>query len=123
MQNQGALAYQRTAQQTAGPRDLEANLLARLASRLQHIRDNWPDSQPQLNETLNKNRKVWSIFVQSVTRDDHALPAPVRQNVANLGIFVMGQTYELLHGADPQKLDALININRQISAGLRGTGG
>jgi len=123
MHNQGALAYQRTAQQTAGPRDLEANLLARLATRLQQIRDNWPDSRPELIETLNKNRKVWSIFVQSVTKDDHPLPAPVRQNVANLGVFVLGQTFELLNGAEPHKLDALININRQISAGLRGNGG
>jgi flagellar protein FlaF len=122
MQHQGALAYQRTAQQTAGPRDLEANLLARLASRLQHIRDTWPENRPELTETLNKNRKVWSIFVQAVTKDDSPLPEPIRQNIANLGIFVMGQTYELLNGADPAKLDALININRQISAGLRGNG-
>lgn len=123
MLQQGALAYQRTAQQTAAPRDLEANLLARLASRLQTIRDNWPDSQDDLVEALNRNRKVWSIFLAAITSDDHPLPPPVRQNVANLGIFVMGQTYELLHGAEPQKLDALININRQISAGLRGNGG
>ncbi|UYQ73741.1 flagellar biosynthesis regulator FlaF [Pelagibacterium flavum] len=122
MQHQGALAYQRTAQQTASPRDLEANLLARLASRLQNIRDTWPESRPELTEALNKNRKVWSIFVQAVTKDDSPLPAPIRQNIANLGIFVMGQTYELLAGADPAKLDALININRQISAGLRSKG-
>ncbi|MEQ8446283.1 MAG: flagellar biosynthesis regulator FlaF [Pelagibacterium sp.] len=122
MQHQGALAYQRTAQQTASPRDLEANLLARLASRLQNIRDTWPEHYDQLEETLNKNRKVWSIFVQAVTKDDSPLPDPIRQNIANLGIFVMGQTYELLAGAEPAKLDALININRQISAGLRSKG-
>lgn len=121
--HQGALAYQRTAQQTANPRDLEANLLARFASQFQQIRDTWPERADELNGVLNKNRKVWSIFVQAVTKDDHPLPAPVRQNVANLGVFVMGQTYELLNGAEPHKLDALININRQISAGLRGNGG
>ena len=119
MYNQGALAYQRTTQQTADPRTLEANLLARLASRLQQIRDEWPNRFDELEPTLNENRKVWSIFIQSVTKDDSPLPAPVRQNVANLGIFVMGQTYELMAAPKPEKLDALININRQISAGLR----
>lgn len=119
MQHQGALAYQRTTQQTANPRDLEANLLARLASRLQQIRDTWPAHFDQLEETLNKNRKVWSIFVSAVTKDESPLPDPVRQNIANLGIFVMGQTYELMASPSPEKLDALININRQISAGLR----
>ncbi len=89
---------------------------------MQNIRDTWPEHYDQLEETLNKNRKVWSIFVQAVTKDDSPLPQPIRQNIANLGIFVMGQTYELLAGADPAKLDALININRQISAGLRGNG-
>jgi flagellar protein FlaF len=58
-----------------------------------------------------------------VTKDDHPLPAPVRENIANLGIFVMGQTYEILAGKNPAKLDPLININRQISAGLRGNAG
>ncbi|WMT85731.1 flagellar biosynthesis regulator FlaF [Pelagibacterium sp. 26DY04] len=123
MLNQGALAYQRTAQQTADPRTLESNLLARSASHLQAIRDTWPERLDELDEALNKNRKIWSIFVQSVTNDDHPLPAPVRQNVANLGIFVMGQTYEVMATRNPSKLDALININRQISAGLRGNGG
>lgn len=123
MYNQGALAYQKTAQQTADPRSLEASLLARSAAHLQQIRETWPERFDELEEALNKNRKIWSIFLQSVTKDDHPLPAPVRQNVANLGIFVMGQTYEILASKDPAKLDAIININRQISAGLRGNGG
>lgn len=121
--HQGALAYQKTAQQTASPRNLEAALLARFAAQLQQIRDTWPERMDELDGVLNKNRKVWSIFVSAVTKDDHPLPAPVRQNVANLGIFVMGQTYEVLATKNPEKLDALININRQISAGLRGTNG
>lgn len=119
MQHQGALAYRKVTQQTASPRDLEANLLIRCAARLQRIRETWPENFDDLEAALTENRKIWSIFLQSVTKDDHPLPAPVRQNVANLGIFVMGQTYELMMAAQPEKLDALININRQISAGLR----
>lgn len=119
MQHQGALAYRKVTQQTANPRDLEANLLIRCAARLQRIRETWPENFDDLEAALTENRKIWSIFLQSVTKDDHPLPAPIRQNIANLGIFVMGQTYEMMAAAQPAKLDALININRQIAAGLR----
>ncbi|WP_404403209.1 flagellar biosynthesis regulator FlaF [Pelagibacterium halotolerans] len=119
MYQHGALAYQQTARQTANPRDLEANLLAKLAGRLQQIRDNWPVSPSELDEALTRNRKVWSIFIAAVTDDASPLPAPIRENIANLGIFVMGQTMEIMGAPTPEKLDALININRQIAAGLR----
>ncbi|RDE10248.1 flagellar biosynthesis regulator FlaF [Pelagibacterium lacus] len=122
MYNQGALAYQKTAQQTADPRTLEATLLSRSAAHLQAIRDTWPERQNELEVELTKNRKIWSIFIQSVTREDSPLPRQLRENIANLGIFIMGQTYEMLLTRDPAKLDALIDINRQISAGLRGKG-
>ena len=123
MYNQGALAYQRTAQQTADPRSVESGLLARSAAHLQAIRDTWPERANEFEVELNKNRKIWSIFLQSVTSEDSPLPHQLRENIANLGIFVMGQTYEALATQNPEKLDALININRQIAAGLRGNGG
>jgi flagellar protein FlaF len=43
----------------------------------------------------------------------------VRQNIANLGIFVMGETYSLMTKPKPDHLLSLININRDIAAGLR----
>ena len=56
----------------------------------------------------------------SATSPDNALPAGVRQNVANLGIFVFNQTLAVLANPKPENLGALININRQLAAGLRG---
>ena len=119
MQQHGALAYQQTAQRTASPRDVEANLLAKSAAQLQRIRDNWDDQSHTLEKALTYNRKLWSIFLQAVMREENPLPQPIKQNIANLGVFVMKQTLETLARPAPGMLDSLILINKEIAAGLR----
>ena len=119
MQNQAVSAYSKVAKQTASPRQLESNLLSKAAVNLQRIRDNWEDARTDLSEAMMFNRRLWTVFMTSVTRDDNPLPAPIRQNVANLGIFIMNHQRELLASPEPQKLDVLININRELAAGLR----
>jgi flagellar protein FlaF len=107
------------AKQTASARVLEADLLLQAASRLQAIHDAWDRKKSDLDEALLYNRKLWSIFLTSVTSPDHPLPPGVRQNVANLGLFVMNQTITLLSNPRPEQLGSLININRELAAGLR----
>ena len=119
MQN-AAKAYGTVAQQTASPRDLEAQLLLKAASRLQTIHDQWDHEKTALESALLFNRKLWSIFLVSVTREDNPLPALIRQNVANLGMFVMNQTVALSAEPKREKLGTLININRELAAGLLG---
>ena len=46
----------------------------------------------------------------------------IRQNVANLGMFVMNHQRELQISPEARKLDVLININRELAAGLRAAG-
>ena len=120
MQHQAATAYQQVARQTTNPRDLEANLLSKSASNLQRLRDEW-DTLPrnELTSALLFNRRLWTVFMTSVTRDDSPLPEDIRQNIANLGIFIMKQSLALQASPVPEKLDVLININRQLAAGLR----
>ena len=114
-----AQAYGKVAKETAGPRDLEASLLLRAAARLQAVREGWErGSAADLDEALVFNRKLWSVFMTSVTRDDHPLPRDVRQNIANLGIFVMNHTVALTADRKPERLGSLISINREIAAGL-----
>jgi flagellar protein FlaF len=115
-----AKAYGKTANQTAQPRELEANLLLKSAAQLQAIQDDWENSRSRLSEALTYNRKLWTIFVTSVTEKDSPLPREIRQNMANIGIFVMNQTFAIIAEPAPEKLGALININRQIAAGMLG---
>lgn len=123
MYQQGALAYQQTTKTVETPRERESALLMKAAARMQRIREEWPNSIDDLAPCLTFNRKLWTIFMTAVTRDDSPLPADIRENVANLGIFILNETREILLDADPQprKLETLVRINRQLAAGLRGT--
>jgi len=53
-----------------------------------------------------------------VTESESQLPKEIRQIIANLGIFVFKRTIEIQSTPAPEMLDVLININRQIAAGL-----
>jgi flagellar protein FlaF len=111
-------AYGKVANQTSSPRELEADLLLSAAARLQDIRDGWNDKSPELDAALMYNRKLWSVFVTSATNAENPLPAGLRQNVANLGIFVFKQTMAILAAPKPENLGSLISINRELAAGL-----
>lgn len=119
MQQQAAAAYQQTAKKTANPRELEASLLSKSAAQLQRIKDDWDNKKSELEGALTYNRKLWTVFLTSVTKDENPLPIAIKQNVANLGIFVMNQTITVLARPAPEKLSVLININQELAAGLR----
>ncbi len=56
----------------------------------------------------------------TVTRPENPLPANIRQNVANIGIYVFKQTLTAVTNPKPENLGSLININRELASGLRG---
>jgi flagellar protein FlaF len=117
------MAYARTAQQTLQGRALEAHVLLKSAARLQGIRDSWPAREVELQDALLANRKIWTIFVAGMTQADCQLPNLIRSNIVNLGMFVFNRTLEMAVDAKPERLSALIEINRNLAAGLRGDGG
>jgi flagellar biosynthesis activator protein FlaF len=112
-------AYAQTAKETASPRQLEASLLLKAAAKLQAVHESWREKPAGLHEAINYNRKLWTVFLDAVIKDDNRLPPAVRQNIANIGLFVMGETYALMTKPKPDHLVSLININRHIAAGLR----
>ena len=114
-----AQAYKNVAKETASARDLEASLLLKSAAQFQAIRDGWDRRKVDLNDALLFNRKLWTFFIDAVTRDDNPLPIAIRQNVASLGLFVIGRTITLTSNPQPDGLGTLININRKIASGLR----
>ncbi len=84
------------------------------------VYDAWDHERHRLDLALRYNRKLWSVLLASVTSDQHPLPGEVRQNVANLGLFVINQTMTMLTTPKRENLHALININRELAAGLLG---
>lgn len=92
------------------------------ATRLQSIREDWVARHKDLDEALTYNRKLWTILVTSVTRAENPLPPAIKQNVANLGLFVFNHTLRLMAEPNPERIGILVTINREIAAGLRGMG-
>ena len=99
---------------------MEADLLLGAASRLQAIRDDWEHNKHEFSAAAIYNRKLWTIFLTDVTAEDCQLPIEIRQNVANLGLFVLNHTVAISRQPHPEQLSVLININREIAAGLQG---
>jgi flagellar protein FlaF len=117
-----AQVYGDVALQTSSLRDLEARLLLEAASRLQVAQDTWGMNPRDFDGALQHNRKLWTLLVTNVTSNDNPLPAQIRQNVANLGLFVLKQTITIMANPKPETLGGLININRELAAGLLGRG-
>jgi|SRR5437660_2684992 len=119
-----AQAYGKVALQTSSRRELEADLLLFAASQLQGLHDNWDDrDRDDIDSALIYNRKLWAFLFAAVTDKDSPLPREIRQNVANLGLFVMAETIEITGKPQRERLETLIDINRQIAAGLLGQSG
>jgi flagellar protein FlaF len=97
-------AYAKAAKETLTPRELEASLLLNAAAKLQAVHDSWRDKPAGLSEALSYNRKLWTVFIDAVMHDDNKLPTQVRQNLANLGAFVMGETFSLMTKPQPDHL-------------------
>jgi flagellar biosynthesis activator protein FlaF len=115
-----AQAYARVSQTTAGPREVEAQALLKAARQLQEVQDNWNGPDENLKKALLFNRRLWSIFISAAESNDNPQPLEIRQNIANIGVFVLKQTVEMQIEPHPAKLKPLININCNLAAGLAG---
>jgi flagellar biosynthesis activator protein FlaF len=118
--NYASSAYAKTARETAGPRELEASLLLKAAARLQAVHDSWSNKPAGLHDALLYNRRLWTVFLDSLTSNDNKMPAATRDNLIKLGAFVMSETFALMTKPKPDHLQAIIKVNRGIAAGLRG---
>jgi flagellar biosynthesis activator protein FlaF len=116
-----AQAYSKVATQTSSPRELEADLLLKAAAQLQAVVDKWDGNKgSQYHDALTYNRRLWVILFSAVSSADNPLPVATRQNVANLGLFIFNETVELTTQANRERVAALVDINRQVAAGLLG---
>jgi flagellar biosynthesis activator protein FlaF len=117
--NYASRAYAKTAKEVAGPRNLEAGLLLQAAAKLQAVHDSWKEGPSGLDEALLYNRRLWTVFLDSVIKDENRLTKPLRENLKTLGAFVMCETFSLMTKPRQKHLTNLIKINRRIAAGLR----
>ena len=114
-------AYQTVERETISGRETEARVLTQGALKLQECQDNWNGSghEKQLTDALRYNQKIWSILQVELAREDNPLPKPLIRDLLKLSAFVDKRIFELIASPAPEKLTAVININRNIAAGLR----
>src|SRR3954466_10343156 len=115
-----AQAYARTAQASTPAREIEAQALLKAAKQLQEVQSNWAGPANRMHAALLCNRRLWSIFMSAAESNANPQPMEIRQNIANIGVFVMKQTVDMQASPEPQKLNSLIEINCNIAAGLSG---
>ena len=115
-----ASAYARVAQTTSSPRDIEAQALLKAARQLEDVKNNWTGPDKRMTTALMFNRQLWTIFLSAAESNDNPQPIEVRQKIANIGVFVMNHTLAVMSDPRPERLSTLININRELAAGLRG---
>ena len=120
MSSAAAQAYARVASNISSPRDIEAQALLKAANKLQAVMTRPDATFEQTSEALLFNRKLWSIFLSEAQRDENPQPLDVRQNIANISIFVLSQTAALQISPQREHFKSLIEINRNIAAGLSG---
>ncbi|MGE0339266.1 MAG: flagellar biosynthesis regulator FlaF [Xanthobacteraceae bacterium] len=118
-----ANTYAKNAQATGNPRELEAQLLMRAAAKLQAVRDGALVKSDEVVSAIRYNRRLWILFGGSVSRPENPLPLPIKQNLANLANFIVKHsiTLETSTEGTADRVGVLININREIAAGLRTT--
>jgi flagellar protein FlaF len=112
-------AYSRGGRGLVDQRRLEGDVLLQAAQRLDEVRRRWsPELYGELEPAILYNRKLWTIFAAEMANDSTPLPLQLRNNIASLAVFVFKRSLELLANPSAEPIGALIDINRNIAAGL-----
>lgn len=98
--------------------ELESRALIRTASALNNIKEHWNEKKSDLDEALEKNRKLWTIIAAAMSDQSSPQPPELRQNLMSLAVFIFKRTVEVMIDPKPESLDILININMNIARGL-----
>jgi len=118
---QAAGAYGDNAQKnTPDQRELEGRVLLKSAKMIKDLQDNWENMNTEILEsTLKYNRQVWMVFYDTAIENPEGdRPNDLRSNIVNLANFIFKRELEIMAKPEKHKLDVLVNINREIAAGL-----
>ncbi len=113
-------AYQQQQKRNLSPREVEAMAFTKAALMLEDAKKQSGNIE-EFAKALRFNHLLWTIIQADLTEPDNQLPPEIKANVMSLSIFVDKQTTKALRTSAPTDLDVLININRNLAAGLRQT--
>jgi flagellar biosynthesis activator protein FlaF len=111
-------AYAQQQKRNLTPREVEAMAFTKAALLLEDAKKAAGNIE-EYSKALRFNHLLWTIIQADLTEPDNNLPPEIKANVMSLSIFVDKQTTKALRTTSGADLDVLININRNLAAGLR----
>ena len=123
MQSAQIETYRNTQKMTMSGRELEAAVLTKAAQKLTFCQNNWEasDREEKLQEALKYNQQVWTVFQTELSNPENPLPKKLKEDLLSLSAFIDRRIFDILSFPSPEKLNAIININLNIAAGLSGS--
>jgi flagellar biosynthesis activator protein FlaF len=116
----GYARQQTAALEQASPEQTLAWGLTTTARKMAEARDSGAP-EATLLDAVRLNWRLWTIIQAEQADPDCQTPKQIRESLLSLSNFVDKHTIGIIAHPDAAKVDTLININRQIAAGLLGT--
>lgn len=100
-------------------------MLTKGALMLQQCRNEWEaeDRDERLNAALKYNQMIWTVFQGELAKPENPLPKKLREDILSLALFIDKRIFEIMSYPAQEKLSAIININLNLAAGLKGQPG
>ncbi|NQV45469.1 MAG: hypothetical protein HQ501_11220 [Rhodospirillales bacterium] len=91
----------------------------RMATASDHANRDDIKDRNKLRDAIRLNWRLWTIFQAEMSTDDNnSVPDEIQVNMLTLCKFVDHHTVDTLTDLSPEKIGTLIEINRNIAAGL-----
>ncbi len=122
MYNNVLNAYKSVEKATVSGREIEARVLTEAASKFRECQKRWDTENRRilLDEALEYNQRIWTIFQTELSKEDNTLPEHIKLDLLRLSGYIDKRIFDVMASPVPQKLNILIKINENIAAGLRG---
>ncbi|CAA7627140.1 flagellar biosynthesis regulator FlaF [Magnetospirillum sp. UT-4] len=111
------LAYDRSQRSALPPRQAEALAFTRVANALEECCRE-PVDRRRLEAVLRRNQTLWTVVEGEIALTDNRLPEALKANLARLARSVEHLTLRAMASGAPADLRPLIDIDRQVAAGL-----
>ena len=109
--------YKNVPDASAEPRQIEGWALMELAVRMKAAQREPVDLKTVL-EVTRLNRRLWTIIQANLLEPECSVPLETRNALLRLTKFMDKHTVGIIADPQPEKLDVLISINREIAGGL-----
>lgn len=110
-------AYTSTQKEGESLREIESRALLNCARKISQAQEE-PGNCELYIEAIKLNQRLWTIFQVSLCEPNNELPRDLKVTLLNLSRFVDKISLRALGEYNPNLLSSLIDINRNIAAGL-----